>query len=343
VSFPAIVGVAPERYPYGFGVGGQRNVGVTEHLKTSLQTLAAAGWQLFNATFPSSSRKGLATTLSGTDKIIHVAHVLIEKTIPWAAIYDRMFDPGKTTDEQGAPVLHDACLAALNPDGTFRATECGAHAECLLHAAKLAQARALNQRVPHRDTIACPLHFWGFRHIIELPPQQVPENKDDARPQASQIRAGGAAQLVAGLNLGLPLAAAHRTELDEILAAKGVSAVWKAKATVRDDILKWLKDRDLHTIYFYCHARGGKADPDTFPPYLEFQGTSLAGRITSDLLDADETWKYAPLVMLNGCGTAGFSPDALSPFVITLVQDRGASGVVGTEIPIAEPLAAEAA
>jgi hypothetical protein len=95
----------------------------------------------------------------------------------------------------------------------------------------------------------------------------------------------------------------------------------------------------------YCHARGGKADPATFPPYLEFQDTGASGRVTSDLLEVeeDETWRNGPLVMLNGCGTAGFSPDALSPFVITLVQDRGASGVVGTEIAIAEPLAAEAA
>src|SRR5262249_29469564 len=54
-------------------------------------------------------------------------------------------------------------------------------------------------------------------------------------------------------------------------------------------------------------------------------------------------WSYAPLVLLNGCGTVGFSPDALSPFVEALVNDRGASGVVGTEITIVEPLAAEAA
>ena len=346
VSFPPLAGVAPERSPYGFSSVEPRNVGSSQDLKTALTTLAAPGWQLLQAALPKASREGLESALSGVTRIIHVAHVLLEKTIPWAALYDRPFDPGKRVDDHGSPVLHDACLAALKPDGTFNTTECGTHADCLLHAATIASAKTANRPVPHPDTIACPLHFWGFRHIIELPTQQVRETEKDSQPQATNIRAGTSAQLVAGLNLTLPLAKAHTTELDGILTVKGVSAVWKAKATARDEILLRLNDCDLHAIYLYCHARGGTADPSAFPPYLEFEGTGEAGRITSDLLDPKskkDAWKFAPLVVLNGCGTAGFSPDALSPFVITLVHDRGASGVVGSEIPIAEPLATEAA
>jgi hypothetical protein len=48
-------------------------------------------------------------------------------------------------------------------------------------------------------------------------------------------------------------------------------------------------------------------------------------------------------VFLNGCFTAGFRPDALSPFISRLVEDRAASGVIGTEITVFEPFAAELA
>lgn len=34
-------------------------------------------------------------------------------------------------------------------------------------------------------------------------------------------------------------------------------------------------------------------------------------------------WVHAPLVLLNGCGTVGFSPDALSPFITKFVNDQG--------------------
>jgi hypothetical protein len=48
-------------------------------------------------------------------------------------------------------------------------------------------------------------------------------------------------------------------------------------------------------------------------------------------------------VFLNGCGTLGFSPDALSPFIQKLVEDLGAAGVIGTEITVWEELATEVA
>ena len=69
----------------------------------------------------------------------------------------------------------------------------------------------------------------------------------------------------------------------------------------------------------------------------------LVERLTADQFGEKPVWTRAPLVMLNGCGTAGFSPDALSPFVTKLVRDRGAGGVIGTEILVDETLANEAA
>ena len=47
------------------------------------------------------------------------------------------------------------------------------------------------------------------------------------------------------------------------------------------------------------------------------------------------------MIFLNGCQTAAFSPEAISPFVEKFVRDRAAAGVIGTEAPVWERLAAE--
>jgi hypothetical protein len=82
-------------------------------------------------------------------------------------------------------------------------------------------------------------------------------------------------------------------------------------------------------------------------PYLAFQDPqqSKPGTIKAAALDVDEAhrWTHHPLVFLNGCRTAGFSPKALSPFIVKLTEGRGAAGVIGTEISVWEPLASEMA
>lgn len=339
VSFLPIAGSQPEKYLYQFGYSSERNAGTPEMLKKSLRTLADKGWNLFTSTFPETSLPELMK-LSAADQIFHVAHVLLEKSIPWGAMYDRPFDPNRCTDENGGPVLQDACLAALKADGTFSTRQCGTHADCLLNPAKVAAARAAQQKVAREDSIACPLHFWGFRHVIEAPAQQ-PEDNRNPNSLVTAIHAGAQAQLVAGFNPDLPDAGKHQAELDEVV--KGVSAAWAKKATKRDELIDSMKTLDLHLVYLYCHARDG--DETKAPrPYLEFTGAGTTGRIfAADLRGWPCPWKHSPLVMLNGCGTAGFSPNSLSPFVTTLVQDRGAAGVLGTEIPVAEMLAREAA
>jgi hypothetical protein len=106
-------------------------------------------------------------------------------------------------------------------------------------------------------------------------------------------------------------------------------------------LMSLLASRDIDLLYFFCHARGGQADPSTESPQLEFQENRTAppGRIGWENLDRFE-WGHGPLVFLNGCNTAAFSPDALSPFIRTVVSSCGASGAVGTEIPVFEQLAA---
>ena len=337
ISFPPVAGVPENQRSYGFRTGGIANRGTTEQLKENLCTLAAAGWELFDAVFPERVRQKLADDLKGNAQIVHVAHVLLDKVIPWAAMYDRKFDAGVPPGER------KACLAALNPDGTLCATECGSHPECLLNPSNLAVAGVKGEPLPNPETVACPVHFWGWRHIIEIPSQQYDRQPSgDARPQTTKIKVTGPAQLMAGLNFGLHLTNAHEVEdLDPLPAKLKIPAAWISKESGRKEIIDSLRNPNLHLIYFYCHARGGQADITIKYPYLEFEDKHrMIGQITSGQLPAVQ-WQNGPLVVLNGCGTAAFSPDALSPFVYKLVQDRGAAGVIGTEIPISEDLARE--
>lgn len=55
----------------------------------------------------------------------------------------------------------------------------------------------------------------------------------------------------------------------------------------------------------------------------------------------DVRWTRHPIVLLNGCGTAAFSPQAVSRFIRAFVDDRRAAAVLGTEAAIADQLGAE--
>jgi hypothetical protein len=54
-------------------------------------------------------------------------------------------------------------------------------------------------------------------------------------------------------------------------------------------------------------------------------------------------WDHRPLVIVNGCSTAAFTPKALSPFVRKFTRDGGAGGVVATEVLVHKTLAADIA
>ena len=343
VSTPPINRVNANKWIYGFGKGAKLNRGTPEKLKQALLKMADVGWQLFDAIIPEDERSALEESLKDPGQTIHVAHVLLEKVIPWGAIYDRNFDIDKSTDENDNAVTHEVCLALLpDENGKLPPGECKKIAQCILHPDQVKRRSASNQQPVHPETVVCPLGFWGVKHIIEVPPQQVTDIRH-AQSQRDCILAGEKVQLAAGLNAKLGLVNEHRRDLDDLCAKRQPYTVWKSQACRRDVILRNLKDVDLDIVYLYCHARGGEADPTVKPPHLEFQDVQeqSPGIIKPAALAHNQPWEHHPLVFLNGCGTAGFSPDALSPFITKLVRDRQASGVIGTEIPVWEPLASE--
>ena len=130
-----------------------------------------------------------------------------------------------------------------------------------------------------------------------------------------------------------------------MLAGRKLRAVWRGAIANRDRLLAALRAADVDLVYLFCHARGGLADPKTKPPALELQEAAdrPPGLIRAAALAKGLRLAHHPLVILNGCNTAAFSPDALSPFIRTLVRDCEAAGALGTEIPVFELLAGEAA
>lgn len=316
----------PLKWPYAFGAHADPKT-----LESALMKLAEAGWRLYDLLFVDKTKKKLETNLAQDGKIISVAHLLLEKVIPWAVLYDRQYKAANSETENAA------CTAALpDAEGKFPTLECGKHPNCLLNPEQIAKREA-SPKAPRLDkrNVACPLHFWGFRHTIEIPPQPV-ESDGKTVAQRDYILSGSKVQMLTGANATLKLWPQHETELKEFN--------WKSTALRVSALEKDLEDAELDFIYFYCHAGGGLNDPAGYDPYLLFQDVQQAQpekMHPRDFPQAD--WSHHPLVFLNGCGTLGFSPDALSPFIKKLVRDLGASGVIGTEITVWEELATEVA
>jgi hypothetical protein len=351
VATPPRPGAQAGKLNYGFGKPGQRNAGDPATLDAALRKLAEAGWELYDRIIPRAkkNRDDLETTLSTPGQVIHVAHVLLDKVIPWAVVYDRPYRANmQTVDGTQQPVGHAACLAALpGADGSLPVKACKQHPDCLLHPDQV-RARAARGGLPLLDeTVACPLGFWGFRHIVEVPPQQAgnPNDPNAASALHEQVLGARPAQVATAIHSKLNWATDHETELRNLIGKPPLSAALHSHSAGAGEVVANLKALALQVIYLYCHTRGGRADPNLARPQLEFQGPQEAqpGIIRSADLDHNAPWPHHPLVFLNGCSTAAFSPDALSPFIEKLVEDRDAAGVIGTEVPVWEQLAMEVA
>ena len=174
ISTPPLDNVDREWWPYGFGLPGQMNAGDEQRIKAALRRLAALGWEFFDKIIPQDCREEIGRALEPERRIIHVAHVLLEKIIPWGVVYDRRYDPHKQVDDEGNPVAFEVCLSPLSRlDGTTPFQACGENPDCLLHPDCVRQRHDSGLPALLPETVVCPLHFWGFKHILEVPPQQV--------------------------------------------------------------------------------------------------------------------------------------------------------------------------
>jgi hypothetical protein len=303
-------------------------------LEATLRRLAEGGWALYSQVVPRPFRTAIAQALDDDDQTIHVAEIVVEKVIPWAAIYDREYD-AKSLTVDGQPTASAVCLAPLrNRPGSPTAARCAIAEDCVLSAQSAALRAQVGEPDPAPNRVVCPRHFWGFRHVIELPIQQV-EQGEHPRPLETVVNPVGPLNACIAFNPQLPNSSTHVTGLTSLLStSRNVSL--RPPVSGRQDILQTLSSTDLDIVYIICHAFGDKTK-GLFPPYLIFFDNPEA-RVDPGQLDADP-WSHHPLVILNGCKTGAVSADALSPFIKTLVRDRQAGGLLATEIAVWEPLA----
>jgi len=193
----------------------------------------------------------------------------------------------------------------------------------------LAEAACFRDGCPHREegTTICPSGFWGYRHRIGLPvsvanaPEIIPEIDWETAPQ-----------LAVGVSTDAALI--QRVTHEQALRKLRSGLEWRYAAD-REQVFTMLRDTEAHLVYFYCHGgMSGKV------PYIQVGPLTERGITVDNLRYKHILWdRPRPLVFINGCHTTAVEPRAAFEMVSGFVENAQASGVIGTEITVFEPLA----
>ncbi len=297
--------------PYRYASG--RAARDLDRLRTDLAGFAISGYRFYTA---------IASRLAGGEpKAIALAQLMREpgfvqiaskqsarRVIPAAMFYDYPLDS--------------------NLVDVTRYTLCAEFLKALDDAAPLEASPCFQGHCPvasgnRRQTIICPSGFWGFRHAVGLP---LTATTAPDPPAAVVVQDGPHLTVGVSTDPVFTQLAAHELVL-KTLVPHLVTAV----GDTRDKVLTLL-GQPSHVVYFFCH--GGLAGGT---PYLEVGYHEPV--ITPDNLFGNKWNDPRPLVFLNGCHTTALDPDVAYDFVGAFVEDSWASGVIGTEITIFEPLA----
>ena len=339
---------APDVYRYMFNQ--DPNAGDPATLLDALWNVAREGWDIFSRLVRDENGQAAVRAQLASGMGIHAAHIDAGAVVPWSLVYDRKVFHRKTLPDPDdlqavVPVERALCRASMPAaDGTMPAFECGTVPACLLHPAENARRRAAGEPLVCADTVICPRRFWGFMHSIEVPVQQVSGVKTQESATTSlkkEIHAATPIAVVAGFNPNLGFAGRHADRLKEIFKAR--AALLTPPHSGRDSVLDQLEKAEPDIVYFFCHAIAALKDKTgrSVGPALDF-GKGYEGDADDVLEDADfvgRNWAHAPLVFLNGCSTAGFSPYASSKFITMFIRGRKAAAVIGTEVTVWEVLA----
>lgn len=284
-----------------------------EQLRHDLVKLAVSGYRLYDVLINQLAggfehAQALADIMRAPGQIQVVLQRTARWVLPAALIYDQPLDTNAAPDSYS---LCSAFEAALDEESPLHDTACFAGA------------------CPHHDDelVICPAGFWGYRHALGMP------LGTESHPEAAvEIRYDTSLSLSVAVSTDPRLT--ERPGHEQRLRALCGDAAWRYAAT-RDEALRLLKESAPHLVYFYCH--GGIANRI---PYLQVGPRSERG-ITRDNLRLHRIrWSTTrPLVFLNGCHTTALSPEVTMELVSAFVENAAASGVIGTEITVFEPLA----
>jgi len=239
---------------------------------------------------------------------------------PWSMLYDIDLDSNKPEDLVPCQLLND-----WEPRTPLR--ESGTN-DCPF-------------KETHKINTVCPFGFWGFKHIIEQPPSVGKGHSLQTLQTEISMSSDRKLEMVMGYHNKL----AWQDHLDKL--KRNLNNVEILTESSKASLLNTLAQPELEFIYLFCHGRREKLQgKNLWMPYLEIGNDE---RITTGMLNLwrdklpDNHWNLTkPLVFINGCHTAELTPDALANFVDTFI-DANASGVVGTEVTIADTLASEIA
>ena len=347
------------RYRYLFGQ--KPNEGDPALLLDALWDIAERGFDIFNLLVRGDEERKRVAELIAKGGGIHAAHIDASSVIPWALVYDRKVFPTQLQyEDQGDPhapvhkVEKGLCPASKpSVDGTMPDVECGGTG-CLLHAGDNEQRKRNGQAIYLEETVICRRRFWGFATQIEVPAQQLTDLAATGGPSMqTDVASDQPVTVIAGFNPNLSFAKEHRETLEQKVFVPPNNTVTTARARIvgpvlggRDPLRQFLDQRQPDIVYFYCHALASlPGDNNAIGPSLDF-GLGYKGN-KADVLEAMQfaggAWTHKPLVFINGCGSAGFSPYAPSEFIAQFIQGRRASAVIGTEVTVWEALATEMA
>jgi hypothetical protein len=301
----------------------ENNAKSKEDFVEDLHQLAIMGWHLFTTLLQDKprQRRRLRDELRANRASIQISRVGGSNFVyPWASVYDIGLEFSSNVHVPCRLLMEWSDSAKLIEDSTSR---CPYEKE-------------------HATNTLCPFGFWGFRHIIEVPPSM----SDRALPQKILI-ANTPPQIIVALSLDLDkqMTDAHLETIKEQLA-QTLIVQKNSRATIHEALNK----PQLEIVYFYCH--GGRItlpDNQGSIPYLKVgKNESIS---PSDITAWDDDWtkilpkhweSTSPLVFINGCHTAELTPEALVNFVDAFAG-VDAAGVIGTEVLVHQQLANEMA
>ncbi|MEI9994286.1 MAG: CHAT domain-containing protein [Rhizomicrobium sp.] len=191
---------------------------------------------------------------------------------------------------------------------------------------------------PHLRDVLCPFGFWGFRYTVE----QL--SRTDAI--AKEIVAAPDSRWVVGeTQIGIDLKAldAHIAKLRALLAGalpKATLSEGRSRQTLED-----LLGSNLPFVYFFCHGnKRNIADPNLWLAVGKDEPITAG-----DVVGWPRIWygklkklfwdEVRPLIFVNACQSLAIESTTLVSYLDAFLGSGNASGVIGTEIKVSQPLA----
>ncbi|MCP4400020.1 MAG: CHAT domain-containing protein [bacterium] len=354
----------------------QNNKGTAIYLARALYRLAAHGRLLYTEFFKEQKiQDELAKRLQDEKQALHIGRVAGNCVIPWSAIYDQPLTYEDLTKPKYVCLLplkqiseghYQSCAESIRAYTSQITPDCQRKKAISRTEDPREKKNSLAygdvdvyfyedcdvclRKIHNPKQVVCPSGFWGFTHYLEQPPQQLQDDTVSPRDLKQRVEIERKPVLNVNVSTTLDMVEDHLNELKKLTWGSKSVAVLEAGKDIlgptgdimtsgRESVIEALQNKELSLIYFYCHG-GAMGDP--LEAFIAV-GSSIEQQIRAVTLDNEGyDWENAPLVFINGCKTVALEPGLFGNFIHKFA-DRGAAGVIGTEVSVWEPLAKEVA